>query len=261
MKTKSNLSQLNEWENFIKYNYRDFYNTIPSYYFNFGDKVIYGNFKNVIIMEELKNGKVYKIEYDSTSYNYKPILEPRTSAYKMWYELQPINEGVTSSFQCDNDLRLNYHQTDIDQLLNYYYRFGIEMSPDYQRGLVGELKDKQLLIDSIFHNIDIGKFVLIKNEYDYSKEHGGKSYEILDGKQRISTIIEFTENRFQYRGKYFKDLCPIDICFIRNYCISIAEVQNITIEQKYRYFLNLNKCGKSVTQDQLKKVEDLLKII
>ena len=51
-----------------------------------------------------------------------------------------------------------------------------------------------LLLDSIFKNIDIGKFVLIHLS-DSEWVERGFGYEILDGKQRLSALIEFYENK------------------------------------------------------------------
>lgn len=70
-------------------------------------------------------------------------------------------------------------------------------------------KDKELLLDSIFKNIDIGKFVLIHiSDEEWHKR--GLGYEILDGKQRLNTLIEFYENRIAYNGKCFNDLSGMD---------------------------------------------------
>ena len=44
------------------------------------------------------------------------------------------------------------------------------------------------------------------SEDEYSKLEEQKRCEIIDGKQRLSTLVEFYENRFQYEGKYFTDL-------------------------------------------------------
>lgn len=38
------------------------------------------------------------------------------------------------------------------------------MNPNYQRDLVWDLKDKELLIESIFEGIEIGKFTFIYNQ-------------------------------------------------------------------------------------------------
>jgi hypothetical protein len=68
--------------------------------------------------------------------------------------------------------------------------------PEYQRnGGVWTPEKKQLLIDSILNNYDIPKIYF--HQYDRAeKVQTGKSYAIIDGKQRIETIWSFIEGRF-----------------------------------------------------------------
>jgi uncharacterized protein with ParB-like and HNH nuclease domain len=69
------------------------------------------------------------------------------------------------------------------------------MNPDYQRDLVWSLEDKVNLIDSIYNDIEIGRFAFIKTDYSKNNFDFDKDFywEILDGKQRISAIIDFFE--------------------------------------------------------------------
>lgn len=68
----------------------------------------------------------------------------------------------------------------------------------YQRGLVWSLKQKQLLLDSIYNNIEIGKFILKYNTFEKmtedAKETGvGYDFDCVDGKQRLNIIGVFPE--------------------------------------------------------------------
>lgn len=131
------------------------------------------------------------------------------------------------------------------------------MNPEYQRGYVWELEDKQLLIDSIFNNIDIGKFAFIHLD-DKKWAETGNGYEILDGKQRLSTIIDFYENRFPYNGVYYNDLSAKDKNVFLNHHIVQGEVRGADRKAVLKYFLMLNRTGKSMDQSQLDKVEKML---
>ncbi|WP_427872677.1 DUF262 domain-containing protein [Flavobacterium sp. MMS24-S5] len=79
----------------------------------------------------------------------------------------------------------------------YSEREEIETSPEYQRnGGVWTPEKKQLLIDSIINNYDIPKIYF----HQYSREDRskiGKSYSIIDGKQRLETIWSFINNEFK----------------------------------------------------------------
>lgn len=87
----------------------------------------------------------------------------------------------------------------------------------------------------------------------------GKGYEILDGKQRLNAIIEFYENRFPYKGKYYNDLSAKDKRVFENHHISVGEIKEADKKVVLKYFLMLNRTGKSMDKSQLDKVEQMLK--
>ena len=113
----------------------------------------------------------------------------------------------------------------------------------------------QLLIDSIFNNIDIGKFAFI--HLDYKKwDETGYGYEILDGKQRLNAIIEFYENRFPYKGVYYNDLSGRDKRIFKNHSIVQGEVSETERKDVLKYFLMLNRTGKVMDQKHLDNEEE-----
>lgn len=82
----------------------------------------------------------------------------------------------------------------------------------YQRDLVWTLEQKQLLIDSIYNGIEIGKFLFRyrswKHIEDGMKNDGhGFSWDCVDGKQRFHAILHFVQNKFpDSYGNYWNDL-------------------------------------------------------
>lgn len=68
----------------------------------------------------------------------------------------------------------------------------MNLHPEYQRRLVWDKVKKSLFIESLIMNIPIPPIFLY--EWDYSR------YEVMDGQQRLSTIIDFYENRFKLTG-------------------------------------------------------------
>lgn len=63
---------------------------------------------------------------------------------------------------------------------------------DYQRNYVWSNKSRSLLIESFIMNIPIPPIFLYERDYSY--------YEILDGKQRISSIVKFYNNEYALEG-------------------------------------------------------------
>lgn len=83
----------------------------------------------------------------------------------------------------------------------------LDLDPDYQRDHVWKLPQRRALIDTVLSDLDVPKL--------YWFEKGAGQFEVVDGKQRITTFRMFLDNEFQivdgdYAGKFFKDL-PVDV--------------------------------------------------
>ncbi|WP_234775614.1 DUF262 domain-containing protein [Paraburkholderia tropica] len=83
----------------------------------------------------------------------------------------------------------------------------INMAPGYQRRARWDRKKKSLLIESILLNVPIPPLFLFEADYN--------QYEVMDGRQRLETIIDFLDNGFALTGleywpeintKRFRDL-------------------------------------------------------
>lgn len=226
----------------------------PTVFFEVGERVTIGNLDSTIISEVLDDGQIYIVDVIRKERN-------GTSYYKNAWSWTDIEKYRDNFKECEilhnrGGLFLNYSQRQVRSILTNYYYFGIEMNPDYQRDLVWSQEDKFNLIASVFAGVDIGKFLFVHLEWGDREDH--KSYEVIDGKQRITALVEFYENRFSYKGKYYKDLHPHDKHWFTDYSISYAEVKGITQRQKYEYFLKVNTSGHVVSQEHLNKVKRLL---
>lgn len=226
----------------------------PTHLFTVGDRVDIGNLRDVVVEEVLHNGKIVKIDFTSIDHNYgNPIRHEHEKRYVKWVDIRLPSTNAESFIQ-NRDLKLYYTQRDLESLFSMVYHFGLDDSPSYQRDYVWDLSDKVALIDSIFQNIDIGKFVFINLPYT----DDGAYYEVLDGKQRVRAILDFYEDRFEYKGKTFSQLSLRDQNHFRTYPISYAEARDLSDEQKIRYFLMLNTAGKVMDTEHLAKVAAML---
>lgn len=71
----------------------------------------------------------------------------------------------------------------------------INRAPDYQRRHRWDSVKRSLLIESVLMNIPIPPLFLYENEYN--------QYEVMDGRQRLDTVIGFLNNDFPLRGLEF----------------------------------------------------------
>lgn len=233
----------------------------PAYLHKVGDRIRYGRWDWTAILEILDDGKIYKC----FSVIWKTKMNvPDHSDFKIhylpWYEAKFYREEYPERFEEGDDVFISYQQRDMSSLLyRMFDKYGIDLNPDYQRGNVWTIDQKIALIDSMFKNIDIGKFSVIKRPWgsNPNKPETPLLYEMLDGKQRLTAIYEFYIGKFKYKGKYFHELHPRDQGHLKRYTINYAELPPMTNEQKYRYFLKLNTGGIPVSDDHLNKVREL----
>lgn len=155
--------------------------------------------------------------------------------------------------------RLHYSNRSMYSLLSYHYLFGVDFNPDYQRGSVWDEEDREKLLDSIFAGREIGRFVFKQLPFNRANDDGNY-YEIVDGKQRLLTLLAFYENRFPYKGVFYNDLSVLDKNWFMDASIGIAELnQNATRAEVLEVFLALNEGGKPVAKEVLDHARELLK--
>ncbi len=87
-------------------------------------------------------------------------------------------------------------------MLIYAEKEEIKLDPTYQRmGEIWTLEKKQLLIDSILNDYDIPKIYF--HVYDRNeKSKTGISYSVIDGRQRLETIWQFIEGKFNLSEEF-----------------------------------------------------------
>lgn len=214
-----------------------------AYTFEVGDAVISGFNVEPVVEEILSEGKAYLIRTGKKD-DYKYIVYP-------WHALRPVSHG-TSDFSLNEDVRLVFNNATINSVIHRYHYFGVDMEPDYQREYVWDDKDREMLLDSIFYNADIGKLVFNQLGYDSTT---GNLYEIIDGKQRLSTLVGYYENRWPYRGVYYNELSGKDRSRFLNHSLSYADLTNADRATVLQVFLVLNKGGRPMDPEQLRKVE------
>jgi hypothetical protein len=225
----------------------------PTYFFNIGDEVEYSDFISCKIEEIYDNGKYYLLRciarnINGCDYDYKYF----TYRIACWHEVRPI----TSLFQelSKTEQRpVSFHNSNISTIINRYYEFGIDMNPEYQTDIIWSEKDREQFIENIFNCINVGRFVFVELGF-----RNNFYYEILDGKQRLSTIIDFYENRFSYKGKFFNELSKIDRSEFLNTHLSYGDIPNADKKILYTYFLMFNRKGPQIPNEHFEKLESVL---
>lgn len=136
----------------------------------------------------------------------------------------------------------------------------------YQRDLVWKKKDKQLLIESIYNNLDCGMFVFRKRKFSFVEEqfakgnYGAAFHDIVDGKQRLDAIRGFVIGEFpDLHGNYFTDFSEYARRKFEDFtCFSYAELDDdATDSEVIRTFLNVNFTGVKMSKEHIAFVKEI----
>lgn len=110
----------------------------------------------------------------------------------------------------------------------------LDLDTEYQRDPVWLKPKKELLIDSILTDIDIPKIYLAY----FSNE---KHYECIDGKQRITSVIDFYNGDLKTpTGEKYTALKKEDQRLFLDYKFIVTIIQNPTPEEISELFLRVN---------------------
>lgn len=137
----------------------------------------------------------------------------------------------------------------------------------YQRDFCWSIKEKQLLIDSIYNGINCGQILVRRHSWrDMIKEAESNDvvyeFDIVDGKQRLNTIVEFMNNKFpDSYGNYWNDLSDYArYQFEDSHCFTLAEMEEGTTDKDViKAFLGVNFTGVPMSQEHINFVKEINK--
>ena len=236
-----------EWEQWRVHHSEDHPPSV-NYNYKVGQQVIYGRMPDCRVEEIHRDGQLIVISFHDRGENYgKPYDNNRRLPRICWWsDIDPIEPVEETKFSRPR-IQTQYTQTSLDSLMHTAYRRGFIDSPDYQRGYVWTLEDKQRLIKSIFDRMDIGKFVTL--EYPYPENR----LEIVDGKQRLRAIMDFYEGRFAYEGKTWFQLSWMDKQSFTDIMVQVAQLDASMVKKSdiLWLFLAINKGGVPQTEEHV----------
>jgi hypothetical protein len=168
-----------------------------------------------------------------------------------WYDVRRTAQEKPTTFATKKEDRISYHNTTLRGLLRHAMAGHVDWAPSYQRDYVWTDADKERLLDSIFNKKDIGKFVTLNYKWPRT------DIEILDGKQRLSTLSDFFLNKFKYRGYYYYELSCRDQYNLEEYMVQHADVpaDKLTEADKLQMFLEVNAAGVPQTEEHITTIK------
>lgn len=225
-----------------------------NYLFEVGEEVRYGAHEECRIEDSFMDGRLLHVSVHDRGTTYGTSWDNNRRLPKLvwWIDVEPLRVEEETSFGRER-IRTNYMQQHLSSLLHTVYYRGIIDSPDYQRGYVWTLGDKQRLIRSLFNRADIGKFIFLEHP---CPEH---RLEVIDGKQRINAICEFWEGRFEFEGKTWFQLSWKDKRSLEDNMVQVAQLdaEHVKRSDVLWLFLSLNRGGVPQTDEHIAHAQAL----
>lgn len=151
----------------------------------------------------------------------------------------------------------NLTTQDISWFLDQHNRSQLDLEPAYQRRSVWSPRDKKFFIDTILNNYPAPPVFLHKTMDD----EGRATYHVVDGKQRLQTIIEFTEGSVRIpddfgdrnlRKKRWKELGRETKEKFWNYELIVEIIPNVDEAQIRSTFDRINRNSRRLTAQELR---------
>lgn len=133
----------------------------------------------------------------------------------------------------------------------------LEVKPPFQRNPVWVNRQKSYLIDTILNKYPIPE-IYMQETVD---ENGKAKYIIVDGQQRIRSVLDFISGLFsidetdspQFEGAYFKDLTAIQKREFYQYNFVVRILPNISDKELRAIFQRLNKNVVALNKQELRQ--------
>ena len=148
----------------------------------------------------------------------------------------------------------------INDFLNWYDNDELILSPKYQRNAVWGNNAKSYLIDTIIRGFPIPQ-IFLRQIIDTNTRKTTR--EIIDGQQRMRSIIEFTENRFailpshnlEFGKKFYSELSDEVKERILHYNIGVEIIKLKEDAKIYEMFARLNTNNMALNKQELRNAQ------
>ncbi|NKN38652.1 DUF262 domain-containing protein [Agrobacterium sp. a22-2] len=147
----------------------------------------------------------------------------------------------------------------ISDFIEWNNKKQLRLDPDFQRGSVWTSSAKVFLIDTILNDLPMPQ-VYFRTKLDTARQTSIR--EVVDGQQRLRSILEFASGRLKltgkagrFKGKTYADLDPSDQERFLAYKITAVQLINASDADVLEVFARLNSYSVKVTPAELRHAE------
>lgn len=151
----------------------------------------------------------------------------------------------------------NIAPQDISWFLDLHRRELIDLKPPYQRHSVWTPKERRYFLDTIFNGYPCPPLFLYKTLSD----EGVATYHVVDGKQRLETIISFAESKISLAddmqdeglaGKKWKNIDVDQKKKFWNYQLAVEMLDSVDTAVVKEIFDRYNRTSKNLERQELR---------
>lgn len=133
----------------------------------------------------------------------------------------------------------------------------VDLEPDFQRGEVWNVPKQQMLIDTILRNWQMPPVFVVLSDVNEIKA-------VLDGHQRLTSIVNFCLNKFPINGEiqpYDEEINNLHGCYyfelsesvkrkFQNFAIRVFEISDYEESEPFELFFRLNQSVKLTSAER-----------
>jgi len=220
--------------------------------------IIKGTLHNFTVKEEYRKWQNHLGENPFAKNDWRKLIDTMPQNIEILLHTIGFNK-TTKTFKKE---KIGNHEIDKLNWQPFFEVGGKEVF--YQRDFEWSQEDKQLLIDSIYNYMNLGTIVLRYRPYEWIEKRlsEGKyttEIDIVDGKQRLHTIVSFIKNEFaDSTGNYWEELSDEAQNKFLSTSISVGVInENATDKDVKSTFLNINIAGKQISKQHLEYVKSI----
>lgn len=220
--------------------------------------------KVIRIVDELKG--LVEIEYETIKNKHgeetKTIVTAEENLVFLTENPRPKESSSNRPDWFDTVQGLNNPiSSQLSYLFRDYLNGKVNLDPEYQRGFVWSVKQQSEYLQAVLDE-KVEPVLYACLEMD---DEGDDVLEILDGKQRLTTLFNFLIGKISLpNGKFFHELSPKDASFFRHLHLSVYRLtinrftRNLTNKEKLEIFLMINEKGTRLTETDLEHAKEVL---
>jgi len=142
----------------------------------------------------------------------------------------------------------------LDGIERYITEYGLDLNPDFQRNYVWSEKQKTEYIEWMLRGGRSGRDVYF-NHPGWMNDFKGE-FIVVDGKQRISAILDFLSDKVKAYGSYFHEY--EDRISITDASLSINIANLKSRKEILNWYIQLNTGGTYHSDEEIEKVKQLM---